>query len=207
MCARTHVGSRLGAPANELVRSVFWFSSLFKKSLFRACQLFLFYSLALRRWDAALERFHPVVLFFFLIWCGLVFYELSECVCVNAYSALMGLFMTILLKHLGVHYCPYFHMNCFLRKWSFKIIFFLISRAVWHTVVLLCNCCLGSESSAFADLLLPPRHWFRCWISRTGGWELGCMGQAPLSLFAPHFWRPPFSPLIPPKIRDLMRKP
>lgn len=73
----------------------------FEKSLFRTCQLFLFCNLALKILDTALERFHPVG---FLIWCGLLFYELSKCICVNAYSALMSLFMTMLLKRLGVHY-------------------------------------------------------------------------------------------------------
>lgn len=73
----------------------------FEKSLFGTCQLFLFCHLALKIRDTALERFHPVG---FLIWCGLLFYELSKCVCANAYSALVSLFMTISLKHLGVHY-------------------------------------------------------------------------------------------------------
>lgn len=77
----------------------------FQKNLSSVCQLSLFYSLALKIWDAALEHFHPVVLFFVKSDVACYFMN-SECVCVNAYSALMGLFMTILLKHLGVHYGP-----------------------------------------------------------------------------------------------------
>lgn len=106
----------------------------FEKSFFRTCQLFLFCSLALKIRDTALERFHPVG--FFLIWCGLLFYELSKCICVNAYSALMSLFMTISLKHLGVHYV---HASTWMKLFSLKVEFlknFLLNfQSCWPTVM------------------------------------------------------------------------
>lgn len=74
MYARPLVCSCLAVPVNELGRSVLRFSSLSRKRLFRTRQLFLFCNLALTIGETALEHFLPVG---FLIWCGLLFYELS----------------------------------------------------------------------------------------------------------------------------------
>lgn len=148
MYARPLVCGCLAAPVNELGRSVLRFSLLLKKCLFRTRQLFLFCSLALMIGETALEHFLPVG---FLIWCGLLFYKLSKCIWVNAYSALVGLFVTISLKYLGVHYV---HASTWMKLFSlkvefFKIFFLLISKAV---DLLLCNC-------AITPYVIEAEHW------------------------------------------------
>lgn len=120
MHARPLVCSCSAVPVNELGRSVLRFSSLLRKCLFRTRQLFLFCSVALMIGETALEHFLPVD---FLIWCGLLFYELSKCIWVNAYSALVGLFMTISLKYLGVHYV---HASTWMKLFSLKVEFLKI---------------------------------------------------------------------------------
>lgn len=136
-----------------------------------------------------------VFFFFNLVWPAIL-WTLWVCLCKCLFSP-HGFIHDYIAEAFGSSLCSILphELSCFLRKWSFWRIFFLVSRAVWPTVVSLYSCCLGSESSAFADLLLPPRHWFRCWISRTGGWELGCM--ALLSLFAPFHGVPFCGPLSP----------
>lgn len=137
MYARPLVCSCLGAPVNGLVWSEFCFSSLLK-NLFRSRQLFLFCSLALKVGERALERFSSCDFFFNLVWPAIL--RTLKCICVNAYSALVSLFMTISLKHLGVHYV---HASTWMKMFSLKVeflkIFLFMSKAV---DLLLCNCAI-----------------------------------------------------------------
>lgn len=166
MYARPLVCSCLGAPVNGLVWSEFCFSSLLK-NLFRLRQLFLFCSSALKVGEPALERFFFLWFFFFLIWCGLLFYNLSKCICVNAYSALVSLSMTISLKHLGVHYV---HASTWMKMFSLKVeflkIFLFMSKAV---DLLLCN------KSSTVEYILVRLHVLILTKSQAGGWELRCV--------------------------------
>lgn len=109
--------------------------------------------------------FLPVI--FFLIWCGLLFYNLSKCICVNAYSALVSLSMTISLKHLGVHYV---HASTWMKMFSLKVeflkIFLFMSKAV---DLLLCN------KSSTVEYILVRLHVLILTKSQAGGWELRCV--------------------------------
>lgn len=102
MYARPLVCSCLGAPVNGLVLIGVLLFVAFEKSL-QIVPAFPILQFGLKGRRASSGVFFlPVI--FFLIWCGLLFYDLSKCICVNAYSALVSLSMTISLKHLGVHY-------------------------------------------------------------------------------------------------------